>query len=116
MIQYRNTALTNTDVQVAVAPAYGLKLTGFNVINTANTADTYLKFYDALSANVTVGTTTPVMVLHIPGGGSIVELARANAEHYIFTTAMTIAAVTTLADSGSTAPTTAIYVELYYSN
>lgn len=116
MIHYRNTAVTSTAVQIAAADANGYTLTGYNMINSANTTDVYVKFYDALAANVTVGTTTPVMTRMIPAGGAIIEEANSKSEIYTFTTGITIAVVTGLADSSTTAPSSAIHICIDYQN
>jgi hypothetical protein len=64
-------------------------------------ADVSVKLYNATTANVTVGTTTPVITLTLPAG------AAANTFTDIgiaFGTAITVAAVTEIADNGTTAP------------
>lgn len=76
-----------------------------HVMNMAN-AVRYLKFYNATVANVIVGTTTPVLSLPIP------TLATTNGMGFtmpipnglFFDTAITIAAVTGLADNSTGAP------------
>lgn len=75
------------------------RLLGYTVTNR-NVAARAVKIYDALSANVTVGTTTPAYVI---------DAAPANNTSYKFAvplalnTALTIATVTENADSGTTA-------------
>jgi hypothetical protein len=67
----------------------------------ANASLRYLKFYDATAANVTVGTTTPVMVYPMPptSAGTI------NFPHPAkFATALTAAATTGLAHNDTGAP------------
>lgn len=108
--KYRDNALTNVAVGVYGSPC---ELTGWNIINP-NTSDVYVKFYNGTSGTVTVGTTTPEMTLFVPPSASVVlEHRKGSGQHY-FRTAMTVACVTGLADSNSTAPTTAIYCEILY--
>lgn len=82
------------------------QLYGGVVINLA-TGVRYLKFYNATAANVTVGTTTPVMTIPIPTAGS------ANGAGFVipipsqgvpFDTAITVAATTGIADNNTGAP------------
>jgi len=82
------------------------QLYGGVVINLA-TKVRYLKFYNATAANVTVGTTTPVMTIPIPTAGS------ANGAGFVipipsqgvpFDTAITVAATTGIADNDTGAP------------
>jgi hypothetical protein len=82
------------------------QLYGGVVINLA-TGVRYLKFYNATAANVTVGTTTPVMTIPIPTAGS------ANGAGFVipipsqgvpFDTAITVAATTGIADNDTGAP------------
>lgn len=77
-----------------------------HAINLA-TAVRYLKFYNATAANVTVGTTTPVLTFPIPtqaetadGAGFVLSIPNGIA----FDTAITIAATTGIADSNTGAP------------
>jgi hypothetical protein len=64
-------------------------------------AEAYVKFYNATAANVTVGTTTPVLTIPIPAG------AAANVFTDIgiaFGTAISVAATTAVADNDTAAP------------
>lgn len=114
MDKYRNTALSSTDVQVQVSNASGIAVRGFNFINP-NSTDVYVKFYDALAANVTVGTTTPILTLMVPSNGSIFEAYDQNKTIAFFSTALTVACVTGLADNDTTAPSTAIHASIQYN-
>lgn len=58
-----------TNSAVAVKNSAG-KIYGWFLDNTENTATTFFQFFNALSTAVTVGTTTPVMSLAVPGGAS----------------------------------------------
>jgi hypothetical protein len=66
----------------------------------------YLKFYNATAANVTVGTTTPVLTFPVPSAGATTgagfNLAIPNG--IVFDTAITIAATTGVADNDTGAP------------
>jgi len=75
------------------------------VTNTA-TSTRFLKFYNATAANVTVGTTTPVITIGIPGNASDDISANFNAgAHGInFGTAICVAATTGVADNDTGAP------------
>lgn len=69
------------------------------------TSTRYLKFYNATAANVTVGTTTPVLTLALPGNANddisgVIALPQGIA----FSTAITVAATTGLADNDTGAP------------
>jgi hypothetical protein len=73
----------------------------------ANLATTtrFLKFYNATAANVTVGTTTPVLTFPMPGNSSDDVAANALGGVGIkFDTAMTVACTTGLADNDTGAP------------
>lgn len=111
MQRYRNTALSSTDVEALVASAAGLYIRGFNIINP-NTSDVYVKFYDATAANTTVGTTTPILTLFVPANGSVFEPYNKDNIVAFFSTAITLACVTGLADNNTTAPSTAIHISI----
>jgi hypothetical protein len=101
-----STALTNTAQQLKSSAG---KVGGWFIYNP-NSAVAYVILYNSLSANVTVGTTTPLMVLPIP------PLTAANLEmvHGInFSTAISAAATSTAAGNG--APTTALDVNIFYN-
>lgn len=66
---YRNANLTNVATAVKAVPG---NLTGYHLYNSGSgNADVYLQFYDALVANVTLGTTIPKKTLWIPAGGAL---------------------------------------------
>lgn len=67
----------------------------------------YLKFYNATAANVTVGTTVPVLTFPVPpnsttGGGFVFSVAQG----FEFATAISVAATTAAADNDAGAPGT----------
>lgn len=73
---------------------------GWYIYNTASSVR-YVKLYNATAASVTVGTTTPVMTIPIPPtSGANVEFTNGIA----FSTAITAAATTGVADSDTGAP------------
>jgi hypothetical protein len=82
------------------------KLYWVHAINLAN-AKRYLKFYNATAANVTVGTTTPVLTFPIPtmgdtnGAGFTINFGDMGVQ---FDTALTVAATTGFADNDTGAP------------
>jgi hypothetical protein len=78
----------------------------------------YLKFYNATAANVTVGTTTPVLTIPIPtpgsanGAGFTLPIP---AQGVAFSTAITVAATTALADNDTGAPgANEVVLNLFY--
>lgn len=109
-IKFRNTGVSNTAVLVA---AGNLDLIGWNLINTG-TVNLFLKFYNAATAAaVTVGTTAVVRTLLIPAAGTVFL---SNEEKFQdgFNLGIVIAVTTLIADSDTTVPVTAAYVELSY--
>jgi hypothetical protein len=73
---------------------------GYFVYNAATSAQ-YLKFYNATAANVTVGTTTPVITIPVPAeGGANVEFSMG----IPFDTAISVAVTTGVADADTGAP------------
>lgn len=114
VFNYRKTNLTATKDQVIAA---GCNLVGFKIVNP-NTVPAYVKLYAAPAASVTVGTTTPKAVLVVPAGDGtspgVLMAAPDGVPLEFFGTGLTIAAVTELADAGTTALPTAINVEIQY--
>lgn len=78
--QTRNTAVSNTAVD-ATDFYTGKDLTASNgfpggflrgwSVNKTTAVDSFLQIYDSLAANVTVGTTPPLLSIRIPGGGTV---------------------------------------------
>jgi|SRR5687768_4694935 hypothetical protein len=104
---YRNTNLLATDVEVKPVPG---KVYWVEIHNT-NAAVEFVHFYDALAANVTVGTTTPVFSLGVAASGQR-YIMPADFPIHEFGTAITIAASTTA--TGNTAPGTGLVVHIGY--
>lgn len=99
------TGLTNTKTQIKGAAG---TLGGY-VINNPNGSTIYVQVFDALSANVTVGTTTPTYVLAIPASGTVTLELTCGVNH---ATGITVAATTTA--TGGTAPSTALVAAFFY--
>ena len=86
---------TEEEIKASVGQVYG-----YYFYNAAASVR-YLKFYNATAANVTVGTTTPVLTLPLPAGAAgHVPFPQGIA----FSTAITVAATTGLADNDTGAP------------
>ena len=90
-------SLVATDIAVKTSPAM---LFGLSMGNVDTAIDHWVHFYNALIADVTVGTTAPLISILVPRLDSVnIEWSRG----IIFSTALTWAATTTV--GGSTAPT-----------
>lgn len=112
LLIYRNIDVDEVDVTVKASAGqiYGLWFT-----NTA-VATRFLKFYNATTANVVVGTTTPVITIALPGNTTDdISGVFSSAYGIQFDTAITIAATTGIADSDTGAPTANdVVVNLFY--
>lgn len=101
---------TEEDVKTSAGQVYG-----WYIFNAA-TSVRYVKFYNATAANVTVGSTTPVMTLPIPAvssGGMAYNMMGAHG--IVFDTAICVAATTALADNDSGAPSTGdVIIQVWY--
>ncbi|MCI0558815.1 MAG: hypothetical protein MN733_09985, partial [Nitrososphaera sp.] len=98
---FRSIDLDETEEEVSATAA---TLYGWYIANTA-TATRFVKFYNATAAAVTVGTTTPVMTLPIPGNANDdVGANMLGGVGIAFGTALTVAATTGVADSDTGAP------------
>lgn len=113
-LSYRNTALTNTPLAVKTSPGFVM---GWNFINV-NTATVYVKFYNSTVANTTIGTTAPLLTIAVPGGSASIPGVNFQEcgliPQEVFSTAVSIACVTGLADNSTTAPTTSIHASVRY--
>ena len=108
---YRNTALTNSAVQVASVPVI---LKGINVINpnVGLSSHAFLKFYNATSA--TVGTTAIVKTILCEQNAATFISAEDIGLEY-FDTAMCVAITGALSDADTSAMATAPYCEIFYT-
>lgn len=85
---------------------------GYYIFNAAATTH-YVKFYNATAANVTVGTTTPVLTLPVPAGAAANLMSETG---IAFSTAISVAATTGVADNDSGAPATnAVVINVFYA-
>jgi hypothetical protein len=94
---FRSLDLDETEEEIKATAG---QLYGYYFANT-NASARYLKFYNATAANVTVGTTTPVLTLYLPP----TTAGHVEFSHGIpFSTAITAAATTGVADNDTGAP------------
>lgn len=77
--------------------------------------DRFLQLFDALAADVTVGTTTPVLSLFIPAGDATFRGAMDKFFDPPIQFAAAISFAVTTTATGSTGPTTAVVVNAGYS-
>jgi hypothetical protein len=114
LLTYRNTALTNTAVAVK---ATGGSVRGWNFVNV-NTSAVYVKLYNIAAGSVTVGTSPVTRTIAIPAGSAsnpaIFFLEAQPTSQEDFSTAISMACVTGLADNSNTAPSTAIHASVRY--
>ncbi len=110
---YIDAALTNVVVGAYASPA---DITGWNIINN-DTAPVYIKFYDGSSGSITLGTTLPVKVLQVPAQTTLYleHVEHNKASQYYCATGISVASVAGLADSNTTAPGTATYIEIFFN-
>lgn len=109
---FRSIDLDETEEQVK---ATGGQVYGLWFTNTS-TSTRFLKFYNATAANVTVGTTTPLITLGLPGNTSDdISGVFASANGITFDTAITVAATTGVADNDTGAPSANdVIVNIFY--
>lgn len=105
LTQHKTDALvaTATSVKASAGQVYGYH------ISNQSSADAYLHFYNIASGSVTVGSSTRTRTIFIPQGGVIDS---AFAFGLTFSTAITIAATTTI--TGSSAPSVGLLVMVDY--
>lgn len=101
---------TEEEVKATAGQVFGMWVT-----NTA-TATRWIKFYNATAANVTVGTTTPVITWGIPGNSSDdISALFSGTNGIVFGTAITVAATTGVADNDTGAPgANEVIVNIFY--
>jgi hypothetical protein len=93
----RDLDLDETELEIKASAG---QLFGWYLYNDG-AAEVSVKLYNATAANVTVGTTTPVLTFTIPAGSAANVLSPIG---LAFDTAICAAAVTEIADAGTTAP------------
>lgn len=91
---------TEEEVKASAGQVYGWSITNFA------TAVRHIKFYNATAANTTVGTTTPVMTISVPGNATddTQSVMNFGGMGVAFDTAISVACTTGLADADTTAP------------
>ncbi len=102
---------TEEDVKTSAGTVYGMWVT-----NTA-TSTRFVKFYNATAASVTVGTTTPVITIGIPGNTSddVSGNFGPGGMGIGFATAISVAATTAAADNDTGAPSAGdVIINVFY--
>lgn len=103
---------TEEEVKATAGRLYKLRLTNFA------TSPRYVKLYNATADNVTVGTTTPIDTIVLPAaesGDCVVVTENFGGKGLTFSTALSIACTTGLADNNSGAPSANdVVVSAYY--
>jgi hypothetical protein len=106
---FRSIDLDETEEEVKATAG---QLFGWYIFNAAATTH-YVKFYNATTANVTVGTTTPVLTIPVPAGSAANVFTDTG---IAFGTAITAAATTGVADNDTGAPAAnAVVVNAFYA-
>ncbi len=99
------------EVKATAGTVYGMW-----VSNLATTTR-FIKFYDATAASVSVGTTTPVITIPIPGNASddVSGAFNVGGMGIAFATAISVAATTAVADNDTGAPAANdVIVNIFY--
>jgi len=101
---------TEEEVKGTAGTLYGV------MFSNMATSTRFLKFYNATAASVTVGTTTPVMTLALPGNTSDdISGVFSIPQGIAFGTAITVAATTGIADNDTGAPSANdVIVNVFY--
>lgn len=114
MTIFRSIDIDESEEEIKASAGQVFSISAFNT----TAAPLYLKFYNATAANVTVGTTTPVLTFPVPanadsdGAGFTLSIPNGVA----FSTAITIAATTAVGDADTGAPgDNALIVNLGYA-
>lgn len=103
-----DTANLNAAVAVKASSA---KIYELELDNTANGAATYCKIFNVAAGSVVVGTTAPDMTILVP---SATKITMVFPDGLDFGTALSVASVTTKAESGSTSPSSSFAVKIVY--
>lgn len=107
--QYRSASFSGTAATVSTNPTL---LYGYVIINP-NTYPVYIKLFNTLVGNTTVGTTAVSKTICVPASGYMIQEPQPNAL-LSFTVAITAACTKNQADSDTTALATPIYLEILY--
>jgi len=106
---FGNAALTATPVLVT-AQSTPPTVLYFNVAN-ANTSIVYIQFFNAAAAgSVTLGTTAPTFWIAVPATNGVIDTPFVNG--FTFSSGIVVAATTT--PTGSTAPSTAVPITIFF--
>jgi len=99
---FRSIDLDETEEEVKAAAGQLFSIVAFNT----TAAPLYLKFYNATAANTTVGTTTPALTFVVPGNADSdgAGFVWNNEIGFAFSTAISAAVTTAVADSDTGAP------------
>lgn len=102
MTIFKSIDIDETEEDVKTSAGQVFSISAFN--HTA--APIYLKFYNATAANVTVGSTTPVLTFTVPGNADSdgAGFIWNNPIGFAFGTAISVAATTGIADADTGAP------------
>lgn len=102
---------TEEDIKTSAGQIYGVW------VSNLATSTRFVKFYNATAANVTVGTTTPVITLPIPGNSSDdVTGLFSSTMGIAFGTAISAAATTGVADNDTGAPgANEVVINVFYA-
>lgn len=102
MTIFRSIDIDETEEDIKTSAGQVFSISAFN--RTA--APLYLKFYNATAANVTVGSTTPVLTFVVPGNADSdgAGFIWNNAIGFAFGTAISVACTTGVADNDTGAP------------
>lgn len=102
MTIFKSIDIDETEEQIKASAGQVFSISAFN--HTA--APLYLKFYNATAANVTVGTTAPVLTFTVPGNADSdgAGFVWNNTIGFAFGTAITVACTGAIADNDATAP------------
>lgn len=104
-------SLTLDSTAQAIKASAG-ELWGFNIINL-NAADIYVKFYNVAAASVNPASDVPIKTLLVPQLSTVFQDTKSRLD--VFSTAISIRAVTGSGDTNTTAPSTLPIIEIKYS-
>jgi hypothetical protein len=85
---------------------------GWNIINL-HSSTIYVKLYDIAAASVNPASSVPVRTLMVPANGAVIE--KSDTPWGVYSTAISVRAVTESGDTGTTAPGTLPIIEIIYT-
>ena len=107
--KWTDTAASSGEVEVSNA---SITVHQVRIVNTANATKLYLKLYNLTTASLTVGTNAPDVILPVEASSSV---EYAFDPGIAFGTALSYAVVSNAGTGGTSAPGTAITIELLTS-